>query len=172
MSQARIRATTTGSGLVFSEPKPSLQRHHGVRLTNGVAGFLPNQTFDVVVANFSIQARRLPKRTVVGYAKRDPLAILKPERRVGAEMAPRCISPTWAMESGGEELADQALLKYGRRKPRTRTDNQPVECPSLTEGTTQARDKAPKFRREIGKKKWTCHTSKMTSSAHEQPIQT
>ena len=77
MSQVRIRVTTAGSGLVFLEPKPSLQRRHGVRLTNGVAEVLPNQTFEVMVANVLRQERRLPKRTVVRYAKRNPLAILR-----------------------------------------------------------------------------------------------
>ena len=67
---------------MFMEPKPSLQHRHGVRLTNGIVEVLPNQTFDVIVANFSRRERRLPKHTVVGYAKRNPLAILTPERRV------------------------------------------------------------------------------------------
>ena len=79
MSQARGRVTIVGRGLVFLEPKPSLQPRHGVKLTNGVAEVLPNQTFDVVVAIFSQCGRRLPKYTVVGYAKRNPLAILTPE---------------------------------------------------------------------------------------------
>ena len=44
MSQTRVRVTTAGRGLVFLEPNPSLQHRHGVRLTNGVAEVLPNQT--------------------------------------------------------------------------------------------------------------------------------
>ena len=66
MSQARVRVATAGRGLVFLEPKPSLQHRHGVRLTNGVAEVLPNVTFDVIVVNFSRRERRLPKHTVVG----------------------------------------------------------------------------------------------------------
>ena len=87
MSQVRVRVTTAGRGLVFLEPKPSLQHRHGVRLTNGVAEVLPNQVFEVMVANFSRQVRRLPKHTVFGYAKRNPLAILTPERQVAEEIA-------------------------------------------------------------------------------------
>ena len=68
MSQARVRVTTAGKGLVFLEPKPSLQHRHGVTLTNGVGDVLPHQTFEVNVANFSGRTRRLPKHTVVGYA--------------------------------------------------------------------------------------------------------
>ena len=34
MSQARVRFITAGRGLVFIEPKPSLQHRHGVRLAN------------------------------------------------------------------------------------------------------------------------------------------
>ena len=81
MSQVRVRVTTAGRGLVFLEPKPLLQHRYGVRLTNGVAEVLPNQVFEVMVANFSRQVRRLPKHTVVGYAKRNPLAILTPSAR-------------------------------------------------------------------------------------------
>ena len=52
-----------------------------------MAEVLPHQTFEVNVANFSRRTRRLPKRTVVGHAKRNPLAILTPERRVAEEIA-------------------------------------------------------------------------------------
>ena len=85
--QARVRDTTTGKGLVFMEPKPSPQHRHGLRLTNGVVEVLPNQTFDVIVANVSRRERRLPNHSVVGYAKRNPLAILTPERRVAEGIA-------------------------------------------------------------------------------------
>ena len=81
-SQDRVRVTTTGRGLVFMVPKPSLQHRYGVRITSGVVEVLPNQTFDVIVANVLRRERRLPKHTVLGYAKRNPLAILTPERRV------------------------------------------------------------------------------------------
>ena len=64
------------------EPKPSLQHRHGMRLTNGVVEILTNQAFDVLVANVSRREMQLPKHTVVGYAKRNPLEILTPERRV------------------------------------------------------------------------------------------
>ena len=52
MSQAQIRVTTAGTGLVLLEPKPPPQLRHGLRLTNGVAEVLPNQAFDVIVATF------------------------------------------------------------------------------------------------------------------------
>ena len=69
------------------EPKSFLQHRHGVRLTNGVVKVLLNQTFDVLAANFSRRERRLPKYTVVGYAKRNSLAILTPELRVAEGIA-------------------------------------------------------------------------------------
>lgn len=81
-----VRVTTKGSGLAFIDPKPSLQHRHGVRLTNGVANVLPDKTFEVIVANFSCRPRMLPKHTILGYAKRNPLAILTPERKVAEEM--------------------------------------------------------------------------------------
>ena len=87
MSQVRVCVATAGRGLVFLEPKPLLQHRHGMRLTNGVAEVLPNQVLQVMVAEFSRQVRWLPKHTVVGYAKRNPLAILTPERQVAEEIA-------------------------------------------------------------------------------------
>ena len=72
---------------MFLEPKPSLQHQHEVRLTHGVAEVLPNQTFDVFVANFSRRERLLPKHTVVRDAKRNPLAIVTPEQRVASGIA-------------------------------------------------------------------------------------
>lgn len=87
MSQARVRVTTTGKGLIIMELKLSIQHRFGVRFRNGVVEVLPTQIFDVIVTNFSQQPRRLPKRTVVGYAKRNPLAILTPELRVAQKIA-------------------------------------------------------------------------------------
>ena len=87
MSQVCIRATTSGKGLVFLEPKSSLQHRYGVRLTNGVAEVLPNWVFEVIVANFSRQVRRLLKHRVFGYAKRNLLAILTPERQMAEVIA-------------------------------------------------------------------------------------
>ena len=101
MSQTHVRVTTAGRGLVFLEPKPSLQHRHVVRLTNGVAEVLPNQTFDVIVANFSRRERRLPKHTVVGYAKRNPLAILIPDRKVSEGIA-HALHLTDLTDQGGE----------------------------------------------------------------------
>ena len=48
---------------------------------------LPNQVFEVIVANVSRQVRWLPKHTVLRYAKRNPLAILTPMRQVAEEIA-------------------------------------------------------------------------------------
>ena len=98
-SQARVRVTTT-VGLVFMEPKPSLQPRHGVSLTNGVVEIQSNQIFDVTVANFSRRERRLPKHTVVRYPKRNPLAILTPERRV-AEGISHALHLTDLTDQGG-----------------------------------------------------------------------
>lgn len=86
MLQLAVRVTTKGSGLVFIEPKSSLQHRHGVRLTNSVADVMPDRTFDVIVANFFRRPRRLPKHTVLGYAKHNSMEILTPERRVAEEM--------------------------------------------------------------------------------------
>ena len=111
-SQLAIRVMTKGSGLVFIELKPSLQSRHGVRLTNGVVDVMPNRTFDVIVANLSPKPRRLPKNTVLGYAKCSPLTILTPERGVAEEIgrvlndsSPSDTSPTQggAKDEGADE---------------------------------------------------------------------
>ena len=86
MTQRGVRVTTNGLGLVVLDPKPSLQLLHGVRLTNGMADVLPNHPFQVIVANFSRNPRRLAKNTIIVYAKRNPVATLTPERPVAAEM--------------------------------------------------------------------------------------
>ena len=145
MSQARIRVTTAGSGLVFLEPKPSLQRRHGVRLTNGVAEVLPNQTFDVMVANFSRQERLLPKRAVVGYAKRDPLAILTPESQARARIAHALHLTDLDIEvEGGGAGHPSSPKNKGAEEDPAGTDDWPAESPLPTGGTAQATNKDPK----------------------------
>ena len=113
MSQARVRVTTQGKGLVFLEPKPSLQHRHGVRLNNSMAELLPHQTFEVNVAKFSRRTRRLPKQTVVGYDKRNPLAILTPERRVAEEIA-HALNLTDLDDQVGEAGAGRPSSAEGR----------------------------------------------------------
>ena len=144
MSQARVRVTTARRGLVFLEPKPSLQHRHGVRLTNGVAEVLPNVTFDVVVGNFSPRERRLPKHTVLGYAKRNPLAILTPERRV-AEGIAHALHLT--------DLTDQVReVGVGRSNSDDKTtpgegevdaDERSLICQPTAEGTGRPQEKEP-----------------------------
>lgn len=43
---------------------------------------LPNENFESIVANFSKRDRFIPKNIILEYAKRNPLAILAPERKV------------------------------------------------------------------------------------------
>lgn len=50
-----------------------------MRLTNGFADVLPSQPFQIIVANFTWKDRYLPKHTILGYAKRNPVAILRSE---------------------------------------------------------------------------------------------
>ena len=139
MSQARVRVTTPGKGLVFLEPKPSLQHRHWMRLTNGVAEALPHQTFEVNVANFSRRTWRLPKHTVVGYAKRNPIAILTPERRVAEEIA-HALNLTDLDNQGGEAGANQPSSAEGAI---ANTEVRSAECPSMTGGTVRVPNKDP-----------------------------
>ena len=140
MSRSRVRVTTAGTGLVFLEPNPSLQHRHGVRLTNGVAEVLPYQTFEVNVANFSRRTRRLPKHTVVRYAKRNPLAILTPERRVAEEIA-HALHLTDLDDQVGEVGAGRPSSAEGAI---ANAEVRSAECPSTTGGTVRVPNKDPK----------------------------
>ena len=144
MSQAGVRVTTAGRGLVFLEPKPSLQHRHGARLTNGVTDVLPNVTFDVIVANFSRRERRLPKHTVVGYAKRNPLAILTPERRV-AEGITHALHLTDLTDQIGEVGVGRSNSydKTTAGDGEVDTDERSPICQPTTEGTVCRQEKDP-----------------------------
>ena len=139
MSQTCARVTTAGKGLVFMEPKPSLQQRNGVRLTNGVEEFLPHQTFEVNVANVSRRRRRLLKHTVVGYAKRNPLAILTPERRVAEEVA-HGLQLTDSDDQGGEVGAGRPSCAEGAI---ANAEVRSAEGPSKTGGTVRVPNKDP-----------------------------
>ena len=51
-------------------------------MTISVAEILPSQIFEVIVAKISQRVTRLPKHTVVRYAKRNSLVILTPGLRI------------------------------------------------------------------------------------------
>ena len=141
MSQARVRVTTAGRGLVFLEPKPSLQHRHGVRLTNGVAEVLPNQVFEVMVANVSRQVRRLPKHTVVGYAKRNPLAILTRERQVAEGIAHALhISPLDVQEG---EVGAGRLKSSGETNAYKGADEEPPRGTIYAKNNGRVQDEEP-----------------------------
>lgn len=97
--------TAFSKGLVFKEPKPSLQHRHELRLTNGVSEVLPSQAFEFIVTKSSRRTRLLPKGTVVGYAKCNPIAIIAPEARVAGVSGTRYTSPGWTTKSGKQEMA-------------------------------------------------------------------
>ena len=76
MSQVEIPVVTKASGLVYIEPKlPALTKYH-VRTANGIHELRPDVKFELAVANFSKNPKRLPKGMTIAYAKRNPLAIL------------------------------------------------------------------------------------------------
>ena len=131
---------------------PSLQHRHGVRLKNGVAEVLPNQTFDVVVANFSRRERRLPKHTFVGCAKRKSLEILTPERRVAEGMAhaPHQTDLTDQVREVevGRSNSDKITVGGGE----VDTDELSRLYHPATVGNVPRRKSIPKIHRRIGKK--------------------
>lgn len=54
-------------------------------MTNEVAELDPRKEFDIIVANIKWKQRTLPRNTVTGYAKRNPLLILTITREVAEE---------------------------------------------------------------------------------------
>lgn len=144
MSQLAVPVTTLGSGLIFLDPKPSFQHRHGVRLTNGVAEVLPNQRFDVITANVSRKPRRLPRNTIVGYAKRCPIAILTPEREVAEEIG-RVMNIT--------TVPDESTAPTGNAANGTTSSKGPVPKPAETGDWEEAVDLShiedPDLRTEI-----------------------
>ena len=144
MSQTPVRVTTAGRELVFLEPKTSLQHRHGVRPTSGVAEVLPHQTFEVIVANFSRRERQLPKHTVVGCAKRNPLAILIPDRKVSKEIA-HALHLTDLTDQGGELGGGRSNSddRTTARNMEGDTDGRSPQEPATSGGTVPPQKKDP-----------------------------
>ena len=82
ISQAVVPVRTGARGLCVLEPKQALQARHQVRIANGVVEVPPAERFRVFLSNFSKSPRRLPKGTVIGYANRNPISIVTPNRDV------------------------------------------------------------------------------------------
>ena len=144
MSQTHVLVTTAGRGLVFLELKPSLQHRHAGELMNGVAEVLPNQTFDFIFANFLRPERRLPKHTVVGYGKSNPLAILTPERKVSEGIA-HALHLTDLTVQVGEVGVDQSSSdeRTTAGNLEVDTDEQSPQEPPITGGTVPPQKKDP-----------------------------
>ena len=87
MTQAFVNVTTTASGLVYSEPKPSLQDRYGLRIANGIHETEPQRKFKIFISNFSRKPRMLPRNTVVGYAKSNPIALIVPQEDLSRDIA-------------------------------------------------------------------------------------
>ena len=124
-----------------------------MRLTNGVAEFLPNQTFDIIVANVSRQTGQHPKHTVVGYEKRNPLDILMPERQVGTEIS-HALHITDVNDQAGKGGAGRpgSLENTTAEENRASTDDRLAKGPPPTAGTVLTRDEDQKYGGGLGKR--------------------
>ena len=85
MWQTAVEVTTGARGLCFLEPKLRLHSRNDVQLANGVVDIEDGSVFQVLLSNFSKFPRRLPKGVVLGYAVRDPAAIITPERKLAEQ---------------------------------------------------------------------------------------
>ena len=86
MSQVAIPVVTKASGLVYIEPKLTVQTRYQVRTANGIHDVRPDVRFELVLANFSKNPQRLPKGVTIAYAKRNPLAILTVPDKVSTKL--------------------------------------------------------------------------------------
>ena len=120
MSQYFAHVASDAVGLVHIEPKPTLQFRHGLRVANGVHELQPNAEFRVHVSNFTDTPRTIPKGTVVAYAKRNPLAIITPERRLGEEFG-RVMNITTLPNPPPEDATPRNLDEQNEPLPTTAT---------------------------------------------------
>ena len=103
MSQAAVPVRPGARGLCFLEPKQALLARHQVQIANGVVQVPPAERFSVSLSNFSKSPRRLPKGTVIGYAYRNPISIVTPDRDV-AEECGKVLNLTTLPASSSPEL--------------------------------------------------------------------
>ena len=87
MTQIGAQVSTTAAGLVFIEPKPTLQARQRISVTNGLHEVRPNVPFTLLLANFTKNDRRLPKNTVIAYAQRSSVTLVTPPPDVVAPIA-------------------------------------------------------------------------------------
>ena len=82
MTQMPVEVDSRASSLAFLEPKLAQQDVKQVRMANGIIEATPGKRFRVLLSNLSRHLRRFPKRTVLGYAARNPINIVTPDREV------------------------------------------------------------------------------------------
>lgn len=75
MTQKTTRVCWDAIGFSYLDPRPAIGTLQGIRMTNGIAKADPRKESDVIVASFMRIDRTLPKNIVIGYAKRNFLAI-------------------------------------------------------------------------------------------------
>lgn len=85
MPPAAVLISGAAPGLCFLDPKQALQALHQVRIANAVVEVRRAGRLQLFLPNFSKSPRRLPKGTVIGFADRNPMSIVTPDRDVGEQ---------------------------------------------------------------------------------------
>lgn len=78
---------TNGGGLIFIKPCSGIVSKYKVRAANGVAELLTLKPFYIPLSNFVTRERNFPKKMVVAYATKHPLALEPIGEEVGREVA-------------------------------------------------------------------------------------
>ena len=170
MSQTAVRVTTGARELCFPEPKLTFQARNNIRLANGVVEIEDGSRFQVLLSNFSKFPRRLPKGAVLGYAVRDPVAIIAPQRKL-AEQCGEVLNITNlpARGQGRSELSDPSREKPTLDPPDASPQREPGIVATTKESGTSMRETPKKLQPQLGtsrgngKTSSTFHTSKRKS---------
>ena len=86
-TQFKAHVTTLMQGLIVTEPKHSVAEKDGVRVMNSVHEVKADESFIILLSNFTSKHRLLPKGMIVTYATRSPLAFLEVDGAVAADIS-------------------------------------------------------------------------------------
>lgn len=128
MTQVALPVRTSSRDTVCMKPSPSVQFRHELRIGNGVHIVASEVPIQLLIANFAMKSRTLPKDTNIPYAERNPHVLLGRDDKIAqcAETALQCSEHTPVAGECVHSREDSSLLCLS-------TEN--VKCkPSTGEG--------------------------------------
>ena len=121
MSQVAISAVRKAPGLIYIEPKLTVQTRYYVRTENRIQEVQPDVKFELVVANFSKNPQRLPKGMKIACAKRNPLAILTVPDEVSTKLA-AVLNLPFTTTTARDSTNNESIDTNGPEEPTKQTD--------------------------------------------------